>query len=373
MSRKGENIYKRKDGRWEARFVLSRSIDGSIHYGYCYGKSYKEVKEKVSVKKALLISDVKDASKKGSEKFSYYCREWLFLINQKVKESTYVKYVTAVNNHIIPLLGQMRIGEISSVVIEKFSRELTIVKGLCSKTVKDVLVVLQAILNYTSKNYNGMPTIEINYPKEQKKEMRVLSPQEQRTFTNYLLENPDIYKIGILIALTTGLRIGEICALKWKDVSLENMTIKVSSTMQRLKNIDENSNAKTKVVISEPKSDNSARIIPLIDFTANLFKLLGNDNSSTGFVLSGSENNFVEPRTLQYRLSKYTKECGLEGVHFHTLRHSFATRCVEVGFELKSLSEILGHSSPTITMQRYVHSSLELKRYNMNKLELIGY
>lgn len=372
MSRKGENIYKRKDGRWEARFIRDRSLDGSILYGYCYGKSYKEVKEKVSVKKALLISDVKDASKKGSEKFSHYCKEWLFLINQKVKESTYVKYVTAVNNHIIPMLGKLRLGELSSVIVEKFSRELTTVKELSSKTVKDILVVLQAILNYTSKNYQGLQKIEINYPKEQKKEMRVLTPQEQRTFTNYLLQNPDIYKIGILIALTTGLRIGEICALKWKDVSLENMTIKVSSTMQRLKNLDENSNSKTKIVISEPKSDNSARIIPLTDFTASLFKMLDN-KTRTEFVLRGRDNKFIEPRTLQYRLGKYTKECGLEGVHFHTLRHSFATRCVEVGFELKSLSEILGHSNPTITMQRYVHSSLELKRDNMNKLALIGY
>lgn len=372
MSKKGENIYKRKDGRWEARFVRERSLDGSIHYGYCYGKSYKEVKEKVSVKKSLLINDVENASKKSSEKFSRYCWEWLFLINHKVKESTYVKYVTAVNNHILPLLGKLPLGELSSVVIEKFSRELSDVKGLSSKTVKDILVVLQAILNYTSKNYFGMPIIEISYPKEQKKEMRVLSTKEQRIFTNYLLQNPDVYKIGILIALTTGLRIGEICALKWKDVSFENMTIKVSQTMQRLKNLDENSNSKTRIVISEPKSDNSARIIPLTDFTADIFKLLDKENRSE-FVLSGRDNKFVEPRVLQYRLGKYTKECGLEGVHFHTLRHSFATRCVEVGFELKSLSEILGHSNPTITMQRYVHSSLELKRNNMNKLSLIGY
>ena len=372
MSRKGENIYKRKDGRWEARFIRDRLPDGSICYGYCYGKSYKEVKEKVSVKKALLISDVKDASKKNAERFSHYCKEWLFLINQKVKESTYVKYVTAVNNHIIPLLGKLRITELSSVAVEKFSREMIIEEGLSSKTVKDILVVLQAILNYTSKNCQGMPAIEINYPKEQKKEMRVLSPNEQKNFTNYLIQNPDVYKIGILIALTTGLRIGEICALKWEDVSLENLIIKVSSTMQRLKNFDENSNSKTKIVISEPKSDNSARIIPMTDFTARLFKLLG-EKSGSEFVLSGRENKFVEPRVLQYRLGKYTKECGLEGVHFHTLRHSFATRCVEVGFELKSLSEILGHSNPNITMQRYVHSSLELKRNNMNKLSLIGY
>ena len=95
-----------------------------------------------------------------------------------------------------------------------------------------------------------------------------------------------------------------------------------------------------------------------------------NPQSPTAFVLTGT-SDYMEPRTLQYRMEKYTAECGLEGVHFHTLRHTFATRCVEVGFEIKSLSEILGHANTTITLERYVHSSMELKRHNMNKLVMV--
>ena len=142
--------------------------------------------------------------------------------------------------------------------------------------------------------------------------------------------------------------------------------------MQRIKNIDEGKTASTKIIISDPKSDSSMRLIPLTDYTVELCKMLGRQ-SPTAFVLSGSSDWYIEPRVLQYRLAHFTKECGLEGVHYHTLRHSFATRCVEVDFEIKSLSEILGHSSPRITLERYVHTSMELKRNNMNKLASIGY
>ena len=120
------------------------------------------------------------------------------------------------------------------------------------------------------------------------------------------------------------------------------------------------------MVISSPKSEKSLRVIPMTSMTKGV--LLGMHPGS-GFVLTGSEQ-IAEPRNMQYLLGRITKECGLEGVHFHTLRHTFATRCVEVGFEIKTLSEILGHATVNITLNRYVHSSFELKRQNMNKLTL---
>ena len=141
--------------------------------------------------------------------------------------------------------------------------------------------------------------------------------------------------------------------------------------MQRLRDFDVNRTAKTKIVISGPKSNTSARIIPLSNFAIDLCKKF-KPSSPTAYILSGSSAEFIEPRTLQYKMEKYTKDCGLADVHFHTLRHTFATRCVEVGFEIKSLSEILGHASPQITLERYVHSSLELKRNNMNKVVMVG-
>ena len=236
---------------------------------------------------------------------------------------------------------------------------------------KDILVVLRSILNYTAKQFPGtFPQIEISYPKETKKEMRVLTRDEQTKFVSFLLRDIDSCKFGVLLALLTGIRIGELCALRWENISLKDNTIKIASTMQRLKDTDLNREAKTKIVIGRPKSDTSARTIPISDDAAELCGKM-NPKRPTAFVLTGTEN-YMEPRTLQYRMEHYTEECGLEGVHFHTLRHTFATRCVEVGFEIKSLSEILGHANTTITLNRYVHSSMELKRDNMKKLSMIG-
>lgn len=134
--------------------------------------------------------------------------------------------------------------------------------------------------------------------------------------------------------------------------------------------MDQCREAKTKIVIGSPKSDTSIRTIPISDYAAELCREM-NPKSPAAFILTGT-SDYMEPRTLQYRMERYTETCGLEGVHFHTLRHTFATRCVEVGFEIKSLSEILGHSNTTITLDRYVHSSMDLKRDNMNKLSAVG-
>ena len=373
MARKGENIYKRKDGRWEARYIKSYSIDGKARYGYCYAKTYREVREKVTMARNTLLSDFPAAAENVRKQFAAYCDEWLQLNRLKVKESTYVKYYSMIAKHIKPKLGGCFVSALTSLTMEEFSRELLFEEELAPKTVKDILVLVKSILKYTRKNYSGpMANIEITYPKEVKKEMRVLSREEQKRLTDFLLSDMDAIKFGVLLALMTGLRIGELCALHWSDISLQDRVIRVGATMQRIKNMDGGKAHKTKIIISNPKSDSSTRLIPLTDYAVGLCKMLSKQ-SPTAFVLSGSPEYFIEPRTLQYKLERFTKECGLEGIHFHTLRHSFATRCVEVDFEIKSLSEILGHSSPKITLERYVHTSMELKRSNMNKLALIGY
>lgn len=374
MSRKGENIYKRKDKRWEARYIKGYTTEGAVRYGYCYGRSYREAKEKVEEAKiATLTSKVLTNSNLKTHKvFSHYCDEWLKLNRSKVKESTYVKYISVVEKHIIPKLGGCNVQALSSVLIEQFEHEL-LKENFSPKTVRDILIILRSILKYTNKHFPGeMQTLEIAYPKDTKKEMRVLTKDEQTRFVAYLLSDMDECKFGVMLALLTGLRIGEICALRWNDVLLEEGIIRIAATMQRIKNLDPNEESKTKVVISTPKSDNSARLIPLTKYAEELCCSWQAGNPDA-FVLTGNPERYIEPRTLQYRLEHYTKECDLEGVHFHVLRHTFATRCVEVGFEIKSLSEILGHSSPRITLERYVHSSLELKRDNMNKLAEIGY
>ena len=200
--------------------------------------------------------------------------------------------------------------------------------------------------------------------------MRVLTVDEQKRLIHYLLTDMDECRFGILMALLTGIRIGELCALRWEDVSLEERTLRVASTMQRLKNDEQDSTAKTKILIDTPKSGSSLRTIPISEYAVSLCSQIGPGRPDT-FLLTGTRQ-YMEPRVVQYRLAKYTAECGLDGVHFHTLRHTFATRCVEVGFEIKSLSEILGHASTNITLNRYVHSSMQLKRDNMDKLAASG-
>lgn len=372
MAKKGENIYKRKDGRWEARYIKGYHPDGTAKYGYCYAKTYLEVKQKLTEAKAALLSNRPIATTTKTRRFAYYCDEWLTMNRTRVKESTYAKYNTAMEKHIKPKLGGCLVQALSSVLIGQFSYEL-LEDGLSAKTVKDILTILNSVLKYTARQYpQGLQQIEIVYPKDTKKEMRVLTRNEQARLISYLADDMDACKFGVLLALLTGMRIGEVCALRWENVNMRDKVIKVSATMQRIHDFDEDRETQTKVIISSPKSETSARLIPMTEYVAALCKARF-VRCPAAFVLTGETGEYIEPRALQYRLEKYTRECDLEGVHFHTLRHTFATRCVEVDFELKSLSEILGHSSPRITLERYVHSSMELKRDNMNKLAAIGF
>ena len=281
-----------------------------------------------------------------ADAFSSYCDEWLKINRSKVKESTYVKYLSMLDKHIKPKLGNYYVQSLSSVLIEQFSYELLSENGLSPKTVRDILTLLRSILKYVSRQLPSMPHIDIVYPKDSRKEMRVLNKDEQAIFTSYLLTDMDARKFGTLLALMTGMRIGEICALRWSDVDLSENVIHVHYTMQRIKDTSEEGQTRTKVIITEPKSETSIRDIPLTEYAAGLCRRWKAKNPAA-FLLTGTEDQFMEPRCLQNRLKEYTKNCNLEGVHFHTLRHTFATRCVEVDFEIKSLSEILGQHRRT--------------------------
>lgn len=369
--RKGENIFKRRDGRWEARYIKSRDLSGRIRYGFCYGKTYKEAKEKAAKCKALLLEGKPVTQRSSRRRFSDDCDEWLRLRKNQVRESTYIKYDTILERHIKPDLGSCFPESITTELVNDFTEKLITEDGLSAKTVHDILVVLRGILRHASVRFPGWyPAVEITYPKESRKEMRVLSREEQDALVRYLLTDPDPCKFGTLLMLLSGIRIGELCALRWRDINLKEKTIRIGATLQRLHDSESRSDFHTRIVIGAPKSDTSARLIPLTDSAIRLCARFAVPDGDS-YVLTGKAH-YMEPRALQYRLRKYTADCGLEGVHAHTLRHTFATRAVEAGFEIKSLSEVLGHSSTTITLDRYVHSSLELKRANMEKLSGMG-
>lgn len=366
MSKRGENIYKRKDGRWEGRYVKSRDSSGRPRLGYVYGKTYRETKEKLWKEKMQPSS-----CSSSRNLFSRYCDEWLLLRRNCVKPSTYIKYHGMINRQIKPALGKVSLQHMSTVLAEEFSHSLLTEKGLSPKTVKDILVVLRAVLQHAKRQTGEHFQMEVVYPKESKKEMRVMSLEEQKRLTAFLLRDPSPDQFGIMLALLTGMRIGEVCALRWRDICLDPGEIRVRATMQRLQKLEPVDGKRTEIVVGEAKSYASCRTIPL---TGTALQLCGKMRMGdpNAFVLTARADRFMEPRALQYRLKKYTKACGISDIHFHTLRHTFATRCVEVDFEVKSLSEILGHASAKVTLDRYVHSSIELKRKNMKKLAAAG-
>ena len=368
---KGENIFKRKDGRWEARYCKGYDLAGKIKYGFCYGKSYREAKGKALACKAALQNGTQPLpSKNARTPLAEYCDAWLTSRRMRIKETTAVKYDTILTQHIKPLLGKCPIQSFRTPLIDAFSAQL-LQEQLAPKTVRDILAVLRSVLQYAAELCPGiLPEIAGHYPKQPRQEMRVLTREEMGRFSAYLQSERDACKFGVLLAMFTGLRIGELCALRWQDIDLQERTVHVRQTLQRLRCLEEGGDRKTKIVIGPPKSDTSVRAIPLTDYAVCLCRRMC--PVPTGhYVLTGTDR-YMEPRTLQYRLEKYTKACGLQDVHFHTLRHTFATRAVEAGFELKSLSEVLGHATTSITLDRYVHSSMELKRDNMEKLTAVG-
>ena len=299
--------------------------------------------------------------------FSFYCDEWLHFQQTQLKEASYVKYAMVLERYMKPVFGKCVPLEITTRMIDDFTYYLMFEKNLSAKTVRDILTVFRGILKYIRRvSTEEVPSVEISYPKIEKKNIRVLSKTEELQLVSYLMKDMDFCKFGVLLTLFTGMRIGELCALQWEKISFVDNTLWINTTLQRLHNTEENQKMQTKILIDTPKTSTSLRVIPLTDYMVKLCRKMDPENPSA-YLLTGTEK-YMEPRTLQYRLKKYTRECGLDGVHFHTLRHTFATRAVEAGFEIKCLSEILGHATTTITLNRYVHASMDLKRDNMEKL-----
>ena len=171
--------------------------------------------------------------------------------------------------------------------------------------------------------------------------------------------------LGILISLYMGLRIGELCGLTWADIDIKNRVLYVRRTVQRICSCNSDGK-KTKIVISAPKSDTSFREIAIPEFLAEYLTAFKGDDDC--YILSGSEK-IVEPHAYQYRYKKVLSESNSGDHTYHRLRHTFATNCIESGFDVKTLSEILGHSSADITLNRYVHSSMDRKSACMNLLK----
>ena len=278
--------------------------------------------------------------------------------------------MSQLKNYIIPTFGKFNLSDINNEDIISFSNKL-LTEGrngqkLSPKSVSDILSRMKSIRRFAlirGYEVNYVPNaVEIPLRQGQ---IKVLTSTEENKLLRYLKSHFDLTALGILLSLFTGLRIGELCALKWSDFSFADKEFHVRRTMQRLHNLDEDTERKTFIEIDTPKTQSSLRKIPI---PAELMKYLKSAYVEDAYVLSGSKDKFIEPRTMENRFKSILKKCGIEKINFHVLRHSFATKCVELGFDIKSLSEILGHANVNITLNRYVHPSMKLKHANMNKL-----
>jgi len=352
------NVYHRKDGRYEGRALLGKDESGKRIYRSVYGKTAADVEFKLSAisghKYEITDLTVKDI-----------ILEYLNDVKPQIKESTWANYRMKSEKHLIPTIGNIRCCLLTVDDIRDFI-DLKRHQNLSSRYISDILVLLKSVFRYESKIHNFQnPLVDYKIPRSTRCDVTFLSKSEQERLVKYAYN--DFMYLGIVISLYTGMRIGEICALQWTDIDFDNSIIHVRRTLQRIPSFD--NKRKSKIVITEPKSVSSIRDIPIPECLMQILLKYRNDDDI--YVISGKRKP-VECRTLQYRFARVLNNAKLPSVHFHSLRHAFATNCVALGFDVKTLSELLGHSSVEITMNRYVHSDIERKRACMSLIKMVA-
>ena len=358
MARRGENIYHRKDGRWEGRYKSGYDESEKAKYRSVYGHSYMEVRDKLAPLKASPPAPPVTCQMTVKELFS----EWLSAIKLRVKPSTFANYLMKVEKHILPVFGGMKYDMLTVQMLNNFIQE-KLDSDLSAKYVSDIIIVFKSMAKYTAKIHEFRNVLaDVELPKVHRREAELLTRNQQLQLCRYLQRNPCTTSLCVLLSLYTGLRVGEVCGLMWRDIDFEKSILTVRRTVQRIRN----SNHSTCILADTPKSRASRRSIPIPKF---LIKLLRDSRSNENcYILSGS-NHIIEPRTLQRRFKSILKKADLPSVSYHSLRHAFATNCLQAGFDVKTLSEILGHASVETTLNRYVHTSMERKIACMALLE----
>ena len=276
-----------------------------------------------------------------------------------VKQSTYAAYALVLENHILPLFGDCE------ALSEKLVQEFVLQKlngGLSIKTVKDILIVLKMVMKFGVKNeWMSYCEWDIKYPTtETNKEIEVLTVAHHKKILDFIKQNFTFRNLGIYISLTTGLRIGEICGLKWSDINTDNGTIIVNRTIERIYMV-EGERKHTELVINTPKTKNSCREIPMNKELLAMVKPLKKVVNTDFYVLT-NEGKPTEPRTYRNYYHRLMARLDIPRLKYHGLRHSFATRCIESNCDYKTVSVLLGHANITTTLNLYVHPNMEQKK-----------
>ena len=290
---------------------------------------------------------------------------WKMDKQRYVKQSTFAAYALILENHILPSFGEC------DSLSEKLVQEFVLKKledGLSIKTVKDILIVLKMVIKFGVKNeWINYCEWDIKYPTtETTKEIEVLTVAHHKKILDFVKDNFTFRNLGIYISLTTGLRIGEVCGLKWSDVDVDKGTITVNRTIERIYVI-EGEQKHTELIINTPKTQNSCREIPmnkeLLGMTKPLRKVVNQD-----FYVLTNEEKPTEPRTYRNYYHRLMKRLEIPRLKYHGLRHSFATRCIESNCDYKTVSVLLGHANITTTLNLYVHPNMEQKKRCITKM-----
>ena len=370
MSRRGDNIHRRKDGRWEGRCKLGINEKGKAIYHSIYGKTYTDCKKKLEEYALAYKLPEIHLTRSADVRFSYILTLWLKTNEIRIKGSTLNKYHYMIQNHIIPELGELDINHITAVTINNFlSKKLS--EGsksnekLSPSYVKTMAIIIESAIRLAVAEGMCDPLKSSIYkPTVPKSRVSTLSATYLKRLEKMLTTEKNGTSLGTLIALHTGMRIGEICALSWSDVDLANKVIHVQHTVSRVKNSSESNS--TKLILDSPKTPSSNRIIPISSVLAPILEQAFKYKESD-YVISDNAS-FVGTRTFDYRYRQMLIRNNFAVANFHTIRHTFASRCVEAGMDVKTLSEILGHSSVSTTLNTYVHSSMRNKRAQLEKI-----
>ena len=297
--------------------------------------------------------------------FNDWSNKWLniYQINN-LKAKTFCLYHDIIDLHLNPYFGKIDLANINNELVQKYI--LVKKENLSNVTINLHITLLKTIMNQALEN----EIIQVNKIYKTKKlkvnskEVKAFSINDQKKIENYCLNSKEYYySVGILLCLYTGLRIGELVALTWDDVNFKTKELNINKTITRIRK-----NKEWIEMIIEPKTKKSIRKIPLGNEIIILLKELKKKKISK-YIVSNKTGDRALIRTYQYFFTRIQKNLNIKEVlNFHALRHTFATRAIESGMDIKTLSEILGHSNTSITINRYVHSLDETKKKAMNKL-----
>lgn len=282
-----------------------------------------------------------------------------------VKRSTMAAYVLLLEKHILPYFGDtdaLQEQKVQAFVLRKLDN------GLSAKTIKDILIVLKMVMKFGVKHeWTRYSEWDIKFPTQvETRELEVLSVANHRKIMEYIHAHFTYNDLGIYISLCAGLRIGEICALKWGDINVGNGTITVCRTIERIY-VVEGERKHTELVINSPKTKNSCREIPMSRELLDMVKPLKRMVNDNHYVLTNSERP-TEPRTYRNHYNNLMARLGMPRMKYHGLRHSFATRCIEAGCDYKTVSVLLGHANISTTLDLYVHPNMEHKKRCISKM-----